>query len=262
MKRLDGKVIVVTGATGAIGRSLCHGLARRGCRLGLLSRTAEELETLAAKLRPSAAAVSFHPVDLRDRPAVHDALDCARRELGDVDVLIHNAGVGRMTCAWAPDLDEVEEMLQVNYLAGVYAIEAVLPSMLQRRSGQLVTVSSLAALRGMAWTAGYSASKAAFATYLESLRPALRRRGIDVSTCYLGFVRTPMSRALPLHPMLWMLSPEAAGRRILQAVARRRSEAYFPWYDACGARFLRRLPCRLLDLVMGSLGRLTLSGDY
>ncbi len=262
MKELDGKTIVVTGATGAIGRSLCQMLARHGCRLGLVSRTATQLQTLSDQLRPVATEVSFQCVDLRRRAAVHDAMASLQRELGPIDVLIHNAGVGRMTCAWAPDLDEVEEMLQVNYLAGVYAVEAVLPGMLQRGSGQLVAVSSLAALRGMAFTAGYSASKAAFATYLESLRPALRRRGIDVSTCYLGFVRTPMSRALPLHPMLWMLSPEAAGKRILRAVARRRSEAYFPWYDACGARFLRRLPSRLLDLVMVSLGRLTLSGDY
>lgn len=126
----------------------------------------------------------------------------------------------------------------------------------------MVAVSSLAALRGMAWTAAYSASKAAFATFLESLRPALRRRGIAATTCYLGFVRTPLSDALPLHPRVWKISPEYAANRILDAVVRKRREAYFPWYYACGARFLRRLPARAFDAVMATFGPILAKGEY
>ena len=185
------KTVLVTGATGAIGGTLCRALAPLGCRLGLMGARLAELQSLADELRPLGATAATAAAELRDRAALQRGIASLVQQLGPVDVLIHNAGIGRLTQAADPNVDDVEEMLEVNYLGGVYAVEAVLPAMLARRSGQLVAVSSLASLCGMAWSAGYSASKAAFATFLESLRPALRRRGIAATTCYLGFVRRP-----------------------------------------------------------------------
>jgi len=262
MNKLDGKVVIVTGATGGIGRALCHALADEGCRLGLLSRTAEKLDQLADELRQSGTEVCPQPVDLRDQTAVEGAVTAVRRELGAIDVLVHNAGVGFLTSAAEANLDELEEMIRVNYLGGVYLVAAVLPEMLRRGSGQVVAISSLAALRGMAHAAGYSASKAAFAVCLESLRPALRLRGIATSTCYLGFVRSPLSVDLPFRLPLWMISAEAAAGQIVRTISRRRREAYFPWYDALGARLLRRLPPWAFDAVMAHLGRFVLRGEY
>jgi short-subunit dehydrogenase len=261
-QNLRGKVVLITGASGAIGRALCRALGDCGCRLGLLSRSAEKLQLLGDELRQCGIEAGFRAVDLRSRPAVRQSVAALQDAMGAADILIHNAGVGQVTSARAPDLDSLEEMLAVNYLGGVYATEAVLPAMLARGSGQLVAIGSLAALRGMAWSAGYSASKAAFATFLESLRPALRRRGIAATSCYLGFVRTPMSAALPLHPMLLMISPEAAAKRILRAVLRRQSEAFFPWYDAWAAALLRRLPAWAFDAVMTSFGRILVKREY
>jgi 3-oxoacyl-[acyl-carrier protein] reductase len=261
-KRLAGKTILITGATGAIGGTLCRALAPLGCRLGLLGRKEPELQSLADELRQLGATAAWAAADLRDRAAVQNGIASLTQQLGPADVLIHNAGVGRVTQAASPNVDDVEEMLEVNYLGGVYAVEAVLPAMLSRRSGQLVAVSSLSSLRGMAWTAGYSASKAAFATFLESLRPALRRRGIAATTCYLGFVRTRMSDALPLNPKIWRIAPEYAVKHVLRAVARQKREAHIPWYDACAARFLRRLPAWLFDRVMATFGPLMVQGEY
>jgi len=237
-------------------------LAARGCRLGMISRDGDKLSALADEIRRTGTEVCFEVVDLRQRDAVHDAVAAVSEALGPADVLIHNAGIGRVTCAWDPDSDDAEEMLRVNYLAGVYAVEAVLPAMLRRGAGQLVNVSSLAALRGMVWTAGYSASKAAFATFLESLRPALRQRGIATSTCYLGFIRTALSDGLPLNPWLLRSSAEAAARQIVRTVLRRAPETYFPWYDAWIAKLLRRLPAGMFDAVMASAGRLAVKGEY
>jgi 3-oxoacyl-[acyl-carrier protein] reductase len=230
--------------------------------LGLLGRKEPALKSQAEELRRLGATAALAAADLRDRAAVQNAIASLARELGPANVLIHNAGVGHITQAAAPNVDDVEEMLEVNYLGGVYAVEAVLPAMLARQSGQLVAVSSLSSLRGMAWTAGYSASKAAFATFLESLRPALRRRGIATTTCHLGFVRTPMSDALPLNPRILKITPDYAVKRILRAVARRQREAYMPWYDACAARFLRRLPAWLFDRVMATFGPVMVQGEY
>jgi 3-oxoacyl-[acyl-carrier protein] reductase len=262
VKHLCGKTIFVTGATGAIGGALCRALAPLGCRLGLMGRDEAELQSLAEELRQLGATTASAAADLRDRAAVQSGIASLLRQLGAVDVLIHNAGVGRITQAADPNVDDVQEMFEVNYLGGVYAVDAVLPTMLAQRSGQLVAVNSLASLCGMAWTAGYSASKAAFATFLESLRPALRRRGIATTTCYLGFVRTPMSDALPLHPKLLKISPEYAVKRILRAVALRRREAYLPWYDAWCAAFVRRLPAWAFDRVMATFGPIMARGDY
>jgi short-subunit dehydrogenase len=262
MTRLNGKVVAVTGAAGGIGQALCRALAAKGCRLGLLSRTEAKLRPLADELAGAGTPTSAQLADLRQPEAVRAALGAVQGDLGPIDVLIHNAGVGRPTSSQAPNLDHLEEMLEVNYLGGMHAVAAVLPSMIGRGSGHLVAVSSLSALRGMAWTAGYSASKAALGTCLESLRPALRRRGIAVSTCYMGFVRTALTDSLPMRFPLWMLRPEAAARRILRTIGRGRREAYFPWYYAWGARLLRRLPAWAFDAVMSNAGRFALRGEY
>ncbi len=262
MTRLEGKTVLVTGAAGGIGAPLCQLLAARRCRLGLIGRTSTTLEALAERIRQGGAEASAQPADLRDMAAVVRAVANIEREIGRIDVLIHNAALAFYTRAWSPSVDELEEMVQVNYLGGMRAIEAVLPSMMERGRGHLVAISSLSALRGMAWTAGYSASKAALAAAIESLRPALARREIQTTTCHLGFVRTAMASQLPFRFRLWMLSPDQAARRIVRAVERRRREAYFPWYDAVPARFLARLPCWAFDGVMNTAGRWMLREEY
>jgi 3-oxoacyl-[acyl-carrier protein] reductase len=262
MMALAGKVAVVTGAGGSIGRALALALAAQGCRLGLLSRTADKLERVGEELRNAGVAVSAQVGDIGDRNTVENALSAVAKDIGTVDLLVHNAGVGLVTQAIAPNLDELEEMVRVNYLGGVYAVGAVLPAMLERGSGQIVAISSLSARRGLAWTAGYSASKAAFAVYLESLRPALRRRGILVSTVYSGIVRTPMSLALPFRGWTPMTTPEKAARRIVRAIIKGRRELSFPWYDAWTVALLRRLPAWAFDLIMARVGRFMLKGEY
>jgi short-subunit dehydrogenase len=252
----------VTGAAGGIGRPLCQALAAAGCRLGLIGHTPAKLDALVSDLRPTGAPLSAHAVDVGDREALTVALASVEADLGPVDLLIHNAGVARVTRVAAPDLDDFEEMLRVNYLGGVYALAAVLPGMIERGHGRIVAVNSLGAWRGMAWSAGYSASKAAIATYLESLRPALRRRGVHVTTVFLGFVDTPMTRALPFGLPLWMMRPETAARRIVRAIVHGRREVCAPWHEALGARLLRRLPAWAFDLFMAKIGRLVIKGDY
>jgi short-subunit dehydrogenase len=259
---LAGRVAIVTGAAGGIGSALCRELAAAGARVGLLSRTADKLDSFTDDLRRSGATAYSRTVDVGDRTATAAAVAGVEAELGPVDLLIHNAGVGKPTLAGAPDLDDLEQMLRVNYLGGVYAVEAVLPGMLARGQGRIVAVSSLGARRGMAWSAGYSASKAALATYLESLRPPLRRRGIRVTTVFLGFVRTAMTAALPLGLPILMMSPQAAARHILWAAVAGRREASYPRHQAVFAALLRRLPPWAFDWFMASIGRHVLRGEY
>ena len=93
-------------------------------------------------------------------------------------------------------ISKLEEIIQVDFFGTIYAIEAVLPEMLSRASGQIVGIASLAAVRAIPFESAYCASKAALAIYLESLRPPLRRRGVRVTTIFPGFVRTPLLQNL------------------------------------------------------------------
>jgi short-subunit dehydrogenase len=260
--KLNDCVAVVTGAASGIGRALCPLLGRKGARLVLVDRDCAGLDSLGAELADANIPFAAATVDVRQRAALGQAIRSSAADLGPVDLLVACAGITGVTLVDDLDVEQIEALMRVNFLGVAYAIDAVLPEMLQRRRGQIVGVSSLAGCRGMPFSAGYSASKAALATFLEGLRPALRRRGIAVTTCYLGFVRTPLSEALPLHPKLWKISPEYAANRILDAVVRKRREAYFPWYDACGAKFLRRLPAWAFDAVMATFGPILAKGEY
>jgi short-subunit dehydrogenase len=248
--KLEGKVAVVTGAASGMGRALCRELGGAGVRLGLIDRNADGLATLTTECETNGVHCAQATADVRDRDAVRSAIATLAQELGPVDLLVACAGITGATFVDDLAIAETEAILQVNLLGVAYAIDAVLPSMLERGSGHIVALSSLAGCRGMPFTAGYSASKAALATYLESLRPALRRRGIAVTTVFPGFVRTPLMESAQVQPGIPMIEPEVAARHIMKAI-RRRSRAYaFPWNTRLAVSILRWLPPGLYDWCM------------
>ena len=149
-------------------------------------------------------------------------------ELGPVDLLVANAGVGAPTLLDPINVHDVEKMFRVNVLGVVYAIEAVLPAMLQRGRGHLAAVSSMAAYKGLPGESGYTASKAAVNTYMEGLRIQLRDRGIAVTTICPGFVKTPMT-AVNNFKMPFLLEADDAARRIVRRLKRRKKVFNFPW---------------------------------
>jgi short-subunit dehydrogenase len=229
-----------------MGRALCRELAREGVRLGLLDRNADGLDTLAAELTSCARAVA----DVTDRHGVRSAIHGLAADLGPVDLLVACAGVTGATFVDDLAVNESEALLGVNVLGVAHCIDAVLPSMLERRSGHIVALSSLAGCRGMPFSAAYSASKAALNNYLESLRPPLRKRGVAVTTVLPGFVRTPLMEAAKVRPPVKFMEPEEAARHILKAI-RRRSRVYaFPWGVSLGIRVLGWLPPWLYDWCM------------
>jgi short-subunit dehydrogenase len=165
--------------------------------------------------------------------------------LGPVDLLVANAGLGKPTYLDQSNVDEVEEMFRVNVLGMVYAFEAVLPEMVQRRQGHLAGVSSLASYKGLPGESGYCASKAAVSCYLEGLRIQLRRYQIAVTTICPGFVTTPMTEQHEFKMPFVMDAGEAA-RRIARALRRRNKGFNFPWQTALLIRLTRWLPDRVM----------------
>ncbi len=235
------QVAVVTGASSGIGWALAKELAAQGCKVGLLARRRQPLERLAAEIAAAGGSAAVAPADVGDRAGVGAAVEEVRGRLGPIDLLVANAGVGAPTLLDPMNIADVEKQFRINTLGVVYAIEAVLPEILQRRKGHLAAVSSLAAWKGMPGESAYCASKAAVNTFLEGLRIHLRDRGVLVTTICPGFVRTPMTEVNEFK-MPWLLEADDAARRIVRALARRRKVYNFPWQTALLMRLVAWLP--------------------
>jgi short-subunit dehydrogenase len=189
--------------------------------------------------------------DVRDRMAMHAAAGDAERELGPVDLLIANAGVGHAIAAESFDAAIFEDTMRTNLMGAVYTVEAILPSMLTRRAGHIVGVSSLAAYRSFPQTYAYCASKAALNSFLEGLRAEIAPSGVSVTTVCPGFVRTPMT-AKNRGAMPFLLEPADAARRILRAVRAGRRVYNFPLPMAALMKLVHWLPAAVLDRAVRS----------
>ncbi len=141
-----GRVTVITGASSGIGRSLAKTLAKRGARVGLIARREAALDELAGEIRREGGVAAVAVADVTDRHRMRLAVEEIAKALGPVDLMVANAGVGVPTTLEPVNIEVVEETIRVNVLGVIYAIDAVLPSMLERKSGQIAAISSLAAL--------------------------------------------------------------------------------------------------------------------
>ena len=225
-------------------------LSRRGYAVALLARRAELLQELAKQL-PNAVAV---PCDVTDEAAVMSAVRAGERALGGpFDVAIANAGVG-VTGYAAKDVSDVERMMQVNYFGMLYLFHAVIPGMIERRSGRFAGIASIAGLRGLPTSSGYSASKAAMQAFLEAVRVELAPFGIRVTTVNPGFIATPMTEKNKLR-MPFLMNADKAARIIIDGIERGARVVEFPWPMSLVMRFGRLLPAAVYDRVIGGYAR-------
>jgi short-subunit dehydrogenase len=243
------QVVVITGASSGIGWALAKVLAAQQARVGLVARRLDRLEVLAAEIRQAGGTAALAAADVAERAPTLRAIHQVRDELGPVDLLVANAGVGAPTLLDPMNVGQIENMFRVNLLGVVYAIEAVLPEMLKRRGGHLAAVSSIASYKGLPGESAYCASKAAVNAYLEGLRIQLRDHNIAVTTICPGFVKTPMTDVNQFK-MPWLLQADDAARRIARALRRRRKVFNFPWQMALLMKLTRWLPDWVINKVM------------
>jgi short-subunit dehydrogenase len=250
---LTNNTVLITGAASGIGRSLCHRLSEQGASLALIDRDGGALDDLARELEMAQVRFRIAVADVRDRPCLVQAVDALVGELGPIDILVASAGICGISLVDDLKVEQVEEIFKVNFLGVVYAIDCVLPSMLLRKRGQIVGIASLAAICGLPLEEAYNASKAALAIYLEGLRPALRRRGIAVTTVFPGFVHTLLLDAVMVSMGIRRLfgSIEIAGAtaKITQAILQRRRVCCFPRTTTLLVYAARLVPAAALDLI-------------
>jgi short-subunit dehydrogenase len=250
MSKFAGKVAVVTGASSGIGWALAQALAAAGCKVGLTARREEELLKLAELVRAAGGTAAAAVADFADRGQVEQAVAALRGQLGPIDLLVANAGVGKPTALDPVNMADVEAMFRVNTLGVLYSFAAVMPEMLSRKAGHLVAISSLAGYRGLPGESAYCASKAAVNTYLDGLRIHLRGTGVKVTTVCPGFVTTPMTAKMDPKHMPGLMSADAAARRILRAIAAGKKVYNFPWHVHLLVKLSRWLPDWLMRRVM------------
>ena len=183
--RLDATTrALVTGASRGIGRSVAASLAARGATLGLVARSREELDALAAEL-PGEGHVVL-PCDVGDRAEVDAAVARFVTEAGGIDLVVANAGIAHYGPVHALDVERAEAMTRVNWLGTLYTVKAALPHLLGRAHGHVVIVSSGAGLRSFPFAAVYGATKAAQRGFGEALRHELSGSGVGLTVVYPG----------------------------------------------------------------------------
>lgn len=240
------RVVLITGASSGIGRALALELGKRGARLGLTARRAEELSKVAEEVSRAGGQALALPADVRSTEEINLVAERVREKWGRVDVLIANAGMSTTTAGTHLDASEAGDVITVNVIGVVNSVAAVLPDMVKRGDGHLVAISSLASYRGLPKSGAYSASKAAVSTFFESLRVDLRRNGVAVTTIHPGFIRTPMT-ANRKKKLPFLLEVDDAACRIIKAVERRARTYAFPWQLASLVRVIRHMPGSLYD---------------
>jgi short-subunit dehydrogenase len=255
---LNDRVVLITGASSGIGRACAVEFHRAGCRVAAAARSADRLETLANELgRDRLLPVKM---DVTDPPARAEGLRQVRSRFGPIDVLVNNAGWASFgTVARIPQ-EHVQRMLALNVAAPVALVQAVLPDMLARGSGQIVNVASVVGFAPMPWMAVYSATKAALIELSAALRQELRGGGVDVIVMAPSSTRTAFfeaagavdARAVRLADTQY--TPQRVARAMVRASRQRRREVILS-AEGKTIAFLRRLSRRGADRIMREVAK-------
>jgi short-subunit dehydrogenase len=235
---VDGRTVIVTGASSGIGRATAREFARRRAHIVLASRSRDKLDALAGELADYPGRLLVVPTDVTDRLAVEALVRRTVEEFDGVDVLVNNAGVGLFAPIATGSLDNMHHLFNVNFWGAVHCIQASVPYMRRQGRGHIVNVSSVAGKVATPYLGVYSATKFALAAISNALRSELAGSGIGVSTVYPGLTDTSFQGNMlrevdvpDLPAYLRTVGPAAVGRRIVQAVGWNLRDTYVTLAD-------------------------------
>jgi short-subunit dehydrogenase len=248
--RAPFRVVMITGASSGLGARLAALYAGRDVVLGLIGRDRERLARVGEACKEAGSTVRLAAIDIADRGAMA-AWSSAFDRTFPVDLIIANAGIsaGIDRGGGYEPIDVTLEQIGVNLLGTVHTIAPLLPALLQRRRGRIVLVASVAALRGLPYSAGYCASKAGVRAYGEALRPLLEEQGVGVTVVSPGFFTSPMTDRWE-GPTPFLVSGEEAARRIKRGIDRGRRRIAFPLSLSFAMRFCDLAPAALGDAIL------------
>lgn len=226
------KVVLITGASSGIGRESAIEFAKLGANIVLISRTKEKLEQVADELKKFNVTTLTCQCDVSDKQQVKEMSKTVLEKFNSVDILVNNAGFAIYGSVSELSIDEIESQMETNYFGMVYLTKNFLPSMLEKKSGHIVNVASVAASFGLPGIASYCASKFAMLGFSEGLKHELKNSGVGITVVSPIMVRTnffehPSFEKMPKFSPT-SLSSKTVAKAILKAANSPRLEIIVP----------------------------------
>lgn len=242
--------VFITGASRGIGEALADRYAAPGVTLGLLAQDrSEELDSVASRCRAKGARVFTYLVNVADQSAMRVAAQDFLSKAKSIDLVIANAGIALTEDETFLSSNVPQSNIEVNYLGLINTLIPFVPTMMNRKSGHLAAVSSIASFRSTQNSGAYSASKAAVNLWTEGLRLRVAASGVFVTTLCVGFVDTDMTKKNAFWMPGLISAPEAA-RLIDLAIIKRKRLVTLPWKANLLWSFFRALPGEWYDVLM------------
>jgi uncharacterized protein len=238
-KSLTDQVILITGASSGFGADAARLFGRAGCIVVLAARRQDRLTALAEEIRHAGGQAFAIPLDMAEQSQIDDAVQTVLEHFGQIDILLNNAGLGRLE--WLEVLDpaaDIDMQIDVNLRGAIQLTRAVLPSMLTRKKGHIINMASIAGLIAAPTYSIYAATKYGLRGFTDALRRELVSTGIHVSGIYPGPASTefgkqsgdnPVKRSMKFPKWFWMTS-EYVARRTVEVALRPRRGLIIPWY--------------------------------
>jgi short-subunit dehydrogenase len=219
-KSVEGKRILVTGASSGIGRTLAHQIGEAGGTVMLVSRTREKLEEVAKEVEELGGTAHVHPCDLSDLDDIERLAKEVLDQHGGVDILVNNAGrsIRRSFEASYDRFHDYERTMRLNYFGALKLIMGVMPGMRERKKGHIINVSSIGVQTNTPRFSAYVASKAALDAFSRCVGPEVVGDGVHFTTVYMPLVRTPMIAPTNIYDAFPTLSPDEAAKMICDAI--------------------------------------------
>ena len=237
--------VLITGASRGLGEALARQFAARGYKLALTARKLEDVESLKGQLQSESPQVCVRSLDVADFNAVPGVLRECAEELGGLDIVIVNAGVAIAARGGQGMFEQMRTTIDVNLTGAIATAEAALEIFREQGKGQLVGISSVAALRGIPGQGAYSATKAGFGKYLEAMRCETYKEDISVTELAPGYIDTDLNRSLASRP--FVVSAEKGTRIMADLIEKQVGFRYVPpWPWTLVAQFMKLLPVALL----------------
>lgn len=234
-------IIWITGASTGIGRELARQYAMLGHSVFATARSAENLETLAHECEASSSSVTPMPGDVCDVQSMQSIFKEICDQKGVPDLVVLNAGTHKPTSATKFVLEDHLRLMDINFNGVLNGFDACLPALLERGSGQIAVVASVAGYRGLPRAGAYGASKAGLINLCESMQPELMAEGIDLRLVCPGFIKTPLTD-LNDFPMPFLMPVEKAVQAIIKGLKSNKFLIQFPWQMGLMMQLLRHMP--------------------
>ncbi len=194
MQNLKGKTALVTGGGRGLGKAVALALAAEGVNVAITGRNENNLKSAVAEIESKGVKSSYSVFDVTDKKQVFASLKKLQNDFGKFDILINNAGIAAFGGILEMDDEQWEDIVKTNLFGPYYVVKAVVPGMVEKKSGDVVNISSTAGLKGNALTSAYSASKFGLIGMSESMMFELRKQNIRVTTLTPSTISTDMAK--------------------------------------------------------------------